>query len=76
MAVTNGRLRFQQGSDRHKTLRKHVSDDSERFVFRRRKNLLGEIFGTKNLGFCRFGVDLGELRPNGQQNQLPHQILL
>ena len=33
----NGRLPLEQGSNRHETLRKRVSDDSRHFIFRRRK---------------------------------------
>ena len=38
---------LEHGSDRHETLPKRVSSDSGRFVFRRRKKLFGENFGSK-----------------------------
>ena len=73
--TSNGRLRLEQGSNRRETLPKRVSEDSRRFIFRRRKILFDEI-SPGNFGFRRFGVVLDELRPNGPQNQLPRQILL
>ena len=34
----------ENGSDRRETLGKRVSDDSQHFIFRRRKNFFGKIF--------------------------------
>ena len=72
----NGRLPLEHGSNRHETLPKRVSDDSQRFIFRRQKNFFDEIFWIKNFVFRQEGEVLGDLRPNGRQNQLPRQILL
>ena len=47
-----GRLPLEQGSDRRETLPKRVSDDSQRFIFRRQKNFIDEIFGSKILFFA------------------------
>ena len=74
--TSNGRLRLEQRSDRRETLPKRVSEDSRRFVFRRRKIFFRRKFRPGKFGFRRFGVVLDELRPNGPQNQLPRQILL
>ena len=49
--ILNGHLPVKLGSDRCETLRKRISDDSERFIFHRQKNFFGEIFGAKNLFF-------------------------
>ena len=38
----NGRLPLKQGYDRRETLPKRVSDDSQRFIFRRQKILFDE----------------------------------
>ena len=40
----NGRLPPEHGSDRHETWPKRVSDDSQRFIFRRRKKIVREKF--------------------------------
>ena len=40
----NGRLPLDHGSVRPQTLGKRVSDDSQHFIFRRRKNNLAKIF--------------------------------
>ena len=47
VSETGVREILEHGSDRHETLPKRVSNDSGRFVFRRRKNLFGENFGSK-----------------------------
>ena len=49
--TSNGRLPPEQSSDRPETLAKHVSDDLQLFIFRRRKKFLDEIFAKI------FGVD-------------------
>ena len=43
----NGRLPLEYGSVRPQTLGKCVSDDSQHFIFRRRKNFLGQNFWWK-----------------------------
>ena len=47
------RLTPEDGSDRHETLPKPVSDDSRHLIFRRPKNLLDEIFKSKSQGQMR-----------------------
>ena len=41
-----GRLTVEHGSDRHKTGTKRISDDSRRFIFRRRTFLFDQQFGV------------------------------
>ena len=50
--TSNGRLPLKHSSDRPQTLPKRVSDDPQHFIFRRRKILFGEIFGSKNRFFA------------------------
>ena len=76
MQTLNGRLPLEQSSHSHETLAKHGSDDSRRFIFRRRKKIIGEFFGSKNHFFADFVGFWGELRQNGRQQQLVRQILL
>ena len=45
--TSNGRLPLEISSDRPQTLPKRVSDDPRRFIFRRQKQIFGEIFGSK-----------------------------
>ena len=47
----NGRLPFEDGSDRRETLSKRVSDDSRHFIFRRSKCFLNAFVAEK------FGVN-------------------
>ena len=42
----------EHGSDRRETLPQRVSDDLQRFVFRRRKKKIDEIFGSEILFFA------------------------
>ena len=71
----NGRLPPEDGSVRPQTLGKRVSDDSRHFIFRRRKKMF-TIFFVSNIVFQHFCQDLGELQPNGPQNQIAHENLL
>ena len=43
MQTLNSRLPLEQSSHRHETSAKHGSDDSQRFIFRHRKKMSGEI---------------------------------
>ena len=54
MQTLNGRLPLEQSSHSRQTLRKRVSDDSRRFIFRRRKKFFDEIFGLKSRFFAYF----------------------
>ena len=51
----NGRLPFEDGSDRGKTLGKRVSDDLEHFIFQRRKKKINLGVGSffNKLAFWR-----------------------
>ena len=53
--TSNGRLPLEISSDRLQTWPKRVSDDPRRFIFRRQKQIFGEIFGSKFHLFCYFG---------------------
>ena len=44
----NDRLPLEHSSDRPQTLAKRVSDDSQHFICRRPKNLVGQIFDPGN----------------------------
>ena len=70
------RFRLERSSHGRQTLPKRVSDDSQRFIFRRQKIFVREKFRIENFVFRQFGVVLEEPRPNGPQNQLARQILL
>ena len=54
--TSNVRSPLELGSDRHETSGKHVSDDLQLSIFRRRKNFF-EIFFEKISGFSRFSAD-------------------
>ena len=56
----NGRLPLERRSDRRETWPKRVSDDSQRFIFRYRKNVLDDFF-QKNFGTRFFLKETGVL---------------
>ena len=72
----NGRLPLKHGSDRRETSGKRVSDDPRHFIFRRRTKIFRPKFWIPKSVFHYFGQVFEELRPNGPQNQILHQILL
>ena len=76
LRILDGRLRLELDSDRHENLRKRVSDDSQRFIFPRRKTIFGEIFGSQKTVCCSFREVLGVARPNGPHHDILRQILL
>ena len=73
--TSNGRLPPEEGSDRRETLPKRVSDNSRRFVFRRRKKIFAETFRNKKSVFLHFRPFFEELRKNRRHQQLPRQFL-
>ena len=68
--TSNVRLRLKLPSDRAQTLAKHVSDDLQKSIFRK-KNWTKKKIDQKFLFFCNFRLILEELDGFGRQNQLP-----
>ena len=64
--TSNVRLRLNLASDRAQTLAKHVSDDLQKSIFRKKIERK-----QKKFVFCIFCLILEELDGFGRQNQLP-----
>ena len=68
--TSNVRLRLKLPSDRAQTSAKHVSDDLQKSIFRKKK-MTEKRIDQKYLFFCNFRLILEELDGFGRQNQLP-----
>ena len=69
--TSNGRLPLKDGSDWREAFGKHVSDDLEHVIFRRRKQFFLQTF----LFLARQTVVLEELQGLGHHWQIPHKKL-
>ena len=68
--TSNVRLRLKLPSDRAQTSAKHVSDDLQKSIFRK-KNWTKIVSDQNFLVFCNFRLIWEELDGFGRQNQLP-----
>ena len=62
-------------SNHRKSLPRHVSEDSQRLILQRQTPVF-EKFSGPTCVIRSFGMDYDKPRPDGAQNQLPHQMLL
>ena len=68
--ISNVRLRLKLPSDRAQNWAKHVSDDLQKSIFRKKNGRILKI-DQKFLVFCNFHLIWEELDGFGRQNQLP-----